>query len=117
MSISMKYLFVVAVAAGLFEALSAAWLNAPDRTGQVLAGIFAVGLLGCAWAMWARRSLTAATVVGLLLLMDVAGVPFYEKNSVSDWVVQLAFGLVGVIGLVAWFQVVRHRRDRHVAEA
>jgi hypothetical protein len=110
MSISMKYLFVVAVAAGIFETLSALWLNAPDRAGQVLAGAFALGLLGCAWAMWVRQSLVAATVIAVLLLIDVAGIPFYAKTSVADWVIQLTFGLVGVVGLVAWAQLVRDRR-------
>jgi hypothetical protein len=110
MSISMKYLFVVAVAAGVFETLSAIWFNAPQVAGQVLAGIFAVGLLGCAWAMWAKNSVTAATVIAVLLFIDVAGVPFYSKTSAADWVIQLTFGLVGIIGLAAWVQILRTRR-------
>ena len=115
MSISMKYLFIVAVAAGIFEALSAIWFNAPEVAGQILAGIFAIGLLGCAWAMWAKNSFVAATVVAVLLLVDVAGVPFYSKTSATDWAIQLTFGLVGLIGLVAWVQVVRSLR-RPVAQ-
>jgi hypothetical protein len=110
MSISMKYLFVVAVAAGVFEALSAIWFNAPNLAGQILAGIFAVGLLGCAWAMWAKNSITAATVIAVLLFIDVAGIPFYSKNSATDWAIQLTFGLIGIIGLAAWVQILRSRR-------
>ena len=112
MNLSMKYLFVVAVAAGGFETLSALWLNAPDVTGQLLAGVFAVALLGCAWAMRASNSLAAATVIGVLLLADVAGIPFYARTSPSDWVIQLAFGLVGVVGLVAWVHLLRTREPR-----
>lgn len=110
MSVSMKYLFVVAVAAGIFEALSAVWFNAPEMAGQLLAGVFAVGLLGCAWAMWVRKSFPAATVIAALLLVDVAGLPFYSKTSALDWAVQLTFGLVGVLGLAAWIQLIRSRR-------
>ena len=115
MNISMKYLFLVAVAAGIFEALSAIWFNAPEVTGQILAGVFAIGLLGCAWAMWAKDSFVAATVIAVLLFVDVAGVPFYAKTSATDWVIQLTFGLVGLIGLGAWVHVLRDRR-RPVAQ-
>lgn len=107
MSLSMKYLFAVAVLAGSFEGLSAVWLNAPNVAGQVTAGVFAAVFLGCAWAMRARHSFAAASVIALFLLMDVAGVPFYTKATVVDWVVQLTFGLVG---LVAWVTLLRGRR-------
>ena len=115
MNISMKYLFLVAVAAGIFEALSAIWFNAPEVAGQILAGVFAIGLFGCAWAMWAKNSFVAATVIAVLLFVDVVGVPFYSKTSATDWVIQLTFGLVGLIGLGAWVQVSRNRR-RTVAQ-
>ncbi len=81
MSRSMKYLFAVSIFAGTFEVLSAVWLNAPNVAGQVTAGIFGVVFLACAWAIWARQSFAAATVIGLFLLVDVAGVPFYTKTS------------------------------------
>ena len=110
MSTAMKYLFVVAVATGIFEALSALWFNAPEVAGQLLAGLFAAGLLGCAWALWTRQSLVAATVIAALLFIDVIGIPFYAKTSTADWVIQLTFGLVAIIGLAAWVQVVRARR-------
>lgn len=111
MSPSMKYLFAVAVLAGGFEALSAVWFNAPDMAGQVAAGVVAILLLACAWLMRSRRSLVAATVIGLLLFADVAGVPFYTKSSWSDWVIQLTFGLIGAVGVFAWINVLRHRRN------
>ncbi len=43
-----------------------------------------------------------------MLFVNVAGIPFYSKTSVSDGVVQTTFGLVG---LVAWVQVIRNRRS------
>jgi len=117
MSLSMKYLFAVAVFAGGFEAVSAVWLNAPDGTGQALAGVFSLLLLGCAWAMRSRRSLVAASVIGVLLLVDAGGVPFYAKGSWVDWIVQLGFGAVGLVGIVAWVHVLRHRRRAACAPA
>lgn len=115
MNTSMKYLFVVAVVAGLFEALSAVWLNAPEVAGQITAGMFAVGLLACAWAIRSRQSVAAATVIAALLFIDVAGIPFYAKTSIADWIMQVGFGAVGIVGLAAWVQVIRHRR-RQVAQ-
>lgn len=110
MNLSMKYLFSVALCVALFEALSAVWLNAPDVTGQVLAGIFAVAFGVCAWLMARRQSLVAASVIGVLLLVDVGGVPFYGRSSVADLLVQLVFALVGLIGLAAWAQLLLDRR-------
>lgn len=115
MSRSMRYLFAVALFAGSFEALSAAWLNAPNVAGQVLAGVFAVVFLGCAWRMRSRNSFGAASVIALFLLVEVAGVPFYTKSSPADWVVQLAFGVIGLLGLVAWVNLLRGRRRPLVA--
>jgi hypothetical protein len=110
MSLSMKYLFAVALFAGSFETLAAIWLNAPNVAGQVTAGVFAAVFLVCAWAMRARHSFTAASVIALFLLIDVAGVPFYTKTTPVDWVVQLTFGAIGLVGLVAWVNVLRERR-------
>lgn len=110
MSRNMTVLSAVAAAVGAFELLGAVWMNAPDRAGQVFAGVFAALFLGCAWALRARHSTVAAVVVGVLLLADVAGLPAYQRSSVQDWVVQGLFGVVGVIGVVAAVNVVRERR-------
>jgi hypothetical protein len=111
-STSMKCLFVVALIVGGFEAVSAATPDSPGLGPRLAPGIFAAVLLGCAWAMWARRSVAAATVAGVLLLIDVAGVPFYERTSVSDWFLQGGFAVVGIVGIVAWVNVLRERPAR-----
>ena len=115
MSLSMKYLFTVAVVVGVFEALSAVWFNAPDVAGQVAAGVVAVILLACAWAMRARRSVAAASVIGVLLVIGVGGIPFYNRASWEDWAIQLGYGVVCVLGIIAWVNVLRSRRPDRAA--
>jgi hypothetical protein len=111
-SLSMKYLFTVTLLAGLFEAASAFMIETP-----LAAAAFAVVFLGCAWALWARKSVVATVVVGLFLLVDVGAVPFYARHSVGDWVVQLAFAAVGLVGLAACVQVLRARPARRSSPA
>jgi hypothetical protein len=112
MSRNMTVLFVVATAVGVFELLAAVWMNAPDRAGQLFAGVVALAFLGSAWALWARRSVVAAVVAAVLLLVDVAGVPLYERTSATDWVIQGSFAAVGIVGIVAAVNVVREGRAR-----
>lgn len=118
MSRSITVLFAVATALGLYELLAALWLNAPDRAGQLFAAVFAVVFLASAWGLWARRSIVAAVVAGVFMLVDVAGVPMYERTSVGDWVVQGLFAAAGIVGIVAAVNVVRERRAgrRTIAE-
>jgi hypothetical protein len=115
MSRNMSVLFGVTTAAGAFEAVAAALPTSEDVAARAVPGVFAVILLLCAGAMWARRSVAAATVAGVLLLIDVAGVPFYERTSAADWVIQGAFAVVGIIGIVAWVKVLRERSGRLTA--
>lgn len=106
MSLSMKYLFAVALVAGLFEAASVFVIEQP-----LFAAVFAAVFLVCAWALFTRHSRVATLVVGLFLLVDVGGVPFYAKEGLGDWLVQIGFGLVGLVGLVACVQVLREQRS------
>jgi hypothetical protein len=112
MSLSMKYLFAVALFAGLFEAASAFFIEQP-----LAAAAFAVVFLGCAWGLWAHRSLVATVIVGLFLLADVGGVPFYTKESAADWLVQFLFAAIGLVGLAACVQVLRTRPRREPSVA
>jgi 4-hydroxybenzoate polyprenyltransferase len=114
-SASMKCLVVVALATGAFEAGTAV---APGPSGvatRLFTGAFAAGLLLCAWAMWSRTSVLAASVIGVLLVLEVAFTPFYERTSVEDWVVQLAFAAVALVGVVAWTDVLRRRSTARIA--
>jgi hypothetical protein len=39
-------------------------------------------------------------------------VPFYTKSSWLDWVLQLGFGAVGLVGIIAWVTLLRSRPRR-----
>jgi hypothetical protein len=111
----MRCLFAVALAAGGFEAVAAA---TPDDSGLVtrlVTGAFAAGFLLCAWAMWSRRSVLAASVIGVLLVIEVASTPFFGRTSVGDWIIQLAFAVVALIGIGAWIDVLRKRSTVRIA--
>jgi hypothetical protein len=115
MRTSMKCLFVVALAAGGFEAVAAA---TPDHSGLVtrlVTGAFAAVFLLGAWAMWSRQSVLAASAIGVFLVLEVAFTPFYERNSIGDWLIQIAFAVVGVVGIGAWIDVLRNRSTVRVA--
>lgn len=105
----MKYLMAVAVFAGCFEAVAAATPDTPDLGARLLPALFAVVFLGCAWLLWSRRSVVAASVIGVFLVIDVAGTPFYGRTSVLDWVLQMGFAVIGIVGIIAWADVLRRR--------
>jgi hypothetical protein len=110
MSLSMKYLFAVSLIAGVFEAASTVVIEQP-----LASAAFAVVFLACAWGLWRRQSLVATVVVGVFLLVDVGAVPFYDRHSVGDALVQLVFAAVGIVGLFACGHVLRERRRMHAA--
>jgi peptidoglycan/LPS O-acetylase OafA/YrhL len=112
---SMKCLFVVALAAGIFEAVAAAEPGPSGLATRLVTGLFAAGFLFCAWAMWKRSSVLAASVIGVLLALEVAFTPFYERTSVSDWAVQLTFAAVALVGIVAWVDVLHSRSAHRIA--
>jgi hypothetical protein len=112
----MRILCGVAVLAALFEAVSSVPNGREDGVGAgLVTAAFAVVFLLCAWALRARGSMTATAILAVFLLVDVAGVPFYAKNGWQDWVVQLGFAALGIVGLVACVNVVRDRRPRITA--
>src|SRR3954454_3142281 len=111
----MKCLFAVALVAGGFEALAAAMPDSPDLGARLAPAAFAAVFLAGAWAMWSRRSMLAANAIGVLLVLEAAFTPFYARTSVSDWVVQLAFAAMALVGVVAWIDVLRNRSTVPVA--
>ena len=118
MTASTKTLAAASLLTGLFETVSTVTNGREDGAGAALftAAFAAVFLVG--GALLARNgSRAAAHVVGVLLLLDVAGLPFYERSGVADWVVQGLFGAVGIVGVAAWVGVLRERRAAKLAHA
>jgi hypothetical protein len=102
---SMRILLAATLAAGLFELGSAPFLEVP----AVPAAIGAIFLLAALW-LYRRPGIAPAVVLGLSFLVELAGLPFYERNSVTDWVVQMAFGVLSVVGLGGAIGVVFERQ-------
>ena len=109
MTTSMKCLFAIALATGGFEAVAAVTPDSPGLGPWLAPAIAAAVFLGCAWALWSRQSVLAANAIGVLLVVELAGTPFYEKTSAHDWVLQLGFAAVAVAGIVAWIDLLRRR--------
>ena len=80
------------------EVLTAFYIEVP-----VAAIVFALIFLGFWW--WLRQGGGIAPVIalGILFAVELVFVPFYERNSASDWIVHLLVAAVGVVGLVAAF--------------
>ena len=100
------------VLVGFAGAVGEALLAISDPGVVVFAAIFAVGA-----ALAYRRRLAGAIIVGLLSLIEVVFVPFYPRESTTDVLTQLGFGLLGIVGVVAALAVVRQHRGRAVSPA
>jgi hypothetical protein len=58
--------------------------------------LFAVG----AWLM--RKGRRAGVVlVGILVVLEVAAWPTFDRSSVADWIIQVPFLIIGLVGLGA----------------
>lgn len=112
----MKFLFTVALAVGGFEAVAAATPDGSGLVTRLVTGLFAAVFLLGAWAMWSRRSVLAASAIGVFLVLEVVFTPFYERTSVGDWAIQLSFAAVALIGIVAWIDVLRNRSTLQTAQ-
>ena len=56
-------------------------------------------------------------LIGLLSLIEVVFVPFYPRESTSDWIIQLSFAALGVVGVVVAVGVFFERRRSGAAGA
>ena len=112
MSGSMKVVFAFGIVFGLLESVMVFLIEFPAQ-----AAVFAAVFFACAWAIYSRHSALAAAVIGLFLLAEVAGLPFYSRSSLVDWVVQFGVGLpISALGLLAVVRVLlQRRRERALA--
>jgi hypothetical protein len=97
---------------GIVAAIGEGLLAISDPGVIVFAAIFAAGA-----ALAYRRKLAGVILVGLMSLIEVVFIPFYPRGSTSEVLVQLAFGVLGIVGVVAAAATVRERRRRAVSPA
>ena len=103
------------LALGEFGSALMIWLeHTGPAAGALLAVLFGLFFLLGAWLLHSGR-LTAGTIfVGLLCLVEVAGVPTYTRHNAGDWVFQISYGLVSLAGLIAAIALLASRRRSSV---
>ena len=114
MSSRWSYVLVAtALVAGVFEFVNAFVIEVP-----ALAVLF--GVLYVVGAVWLARTsgIGACVLLGVLNLVELAFMPAYTWNTMSDLVVQGSFTIVAAVGLIACALVGRERlwRRRQSAE-
>ena len=70
-------------------------------------------LLG-AWLLRSGRVTAGTIFVGLLCLVEVAGVPAYTRHNAGNWVYQISYGLVSLAGLIGAIALLADRRRSSV---
>jgi hypothetical protein len=92
-----KILGWVALAFVVTEVVSAFFIEFPVAA-IVFAALFLVG-----WFLLRRDGLSGVILVGVLLVIELAAIPFYEREDTDDWIVQgvaLVLSLVGIVAAV-----------------
>jgi hypothetical protein len=64
--------------------------------GVVFAVLFAVGGL-----LMRRGSRFGVVLVGVLVVVEVAAWPTFTRDTATDWIIQVPFLLIGLVGLAA----------------
>jgi hypothetical protein len=88
-----KVLAAAALVAAVGEALDAISIGWP---ALMFAGLFAIGL---AWLLRGGRG--GVILIGVLMLLEVAFWPSYERNTTAEWAIQTFFLVLGAVGTVA----------------
>ncbi len=90
-----RVLGFVALASAVGEVVSAFWIEVPPAA-LVFATLFLAGWL------WLRRGGVAPVLLlAVLLVIELAALPTYERERAVDWILQAVFAVLGVVGLVA----------------
>jgi hypothetical protein len=94
----------IACLSAIGEVVSAFFIEVP-AAALVFAGLFIA-----AW-LWLRRGGAAPiAVIGILCAIEALGFAFYERDDADDWVLQVAFLVLGVAGVLAAIAALRQRR-------
>ena len=91
-----QLLSVVAILSAIGEVISAFFIEVP------LAAIVVAALFLAGW-LWLRRGATLGPVIllGLLCLVELSFFPTYEREDADDWILQIAFLILGAAGVFA----------------
>lgn len=103
--LSLRTLIGATLFMGIMETASAFFIDVPAAAVLFATLFFA----SAAWLARRRRGVAVPILLALLFAVEVAGVPFYQRSSTSDWVLQILGGVVSFAGLVAAVAVVRER--------
>ena len=71
--------------------------------------VFAALFVGAALWAW-RRPIGGVVAVGVLCLLELAGLPFYARETATDWIVQVFSTALAAVGAVAAFVELRRWR-------
>ena len=103
-----RTLLAVAILFAIGEALDSidvGWV------GVIFAGLFTVGAL-----LMRRGGRSGVILVGTLVLVEVAAWPTFTRTTTTDWIIQIPFLILGLVGLAALGIVLfRGRRTERAA--
>jgi hypothetical protein len=103
-----RTLFAVAVLFAVGEALDSIDVG---LVGAIFAVLFAAGAL-----LMRRGGRSGVILVGALVFVEVAAWPTFERHTTTDWIIQVPFLLIGLVGLAALgVIVIRWRRTERAA--
>ncbi len=83
------------IVAGVGEVIDAFFIDFP-LAAIVTAALFFLGVV-----LTLRGRLAGVVIIGILCLLEAVAVPFYPRETTTDWLTQIPFGVLGVIGVVA----------------
>jgi hypothetical protein len=103
------------LALGEFGSALMIWLeHTGPAAGVLLAVLFGLLFLLGAWLLRSGRVTDGTIFVGLLCLVEVAGIPTYARHNAGDWAFQISYGLVSLAGLIAAIALLASRRRSSV---
>jgi hypothetical protein len=95
-----RTLLLVAVLFAIGEALDSFDVG---LVGVIFAALFAVGAL-----LMRRGSPFGVVLVGALVVVEVAAWPTYTRDKSTDWIIQVPFLMIGLVGLAALGIIIVH---------
>jgi hypothetical protein len=98
----------VALVSVVGEVISAFFIEVPVAA-LVVAALFLVG-----WFLLRRGGIAGVVLIGLLCLIELLGLAFYEREDADDWVLQILFFGLGAVGVVAAIGTLRGRSPQTV---